>query len=130
MRTLLPHMSTQLRRVVRLDTAFVLLARRVDLNQYPQLRFQTLVRGKRCPSFLERIGFLSSVHATDAVEIRDLLGERFALVRLQAADHVPSDRLGEESGFFAEFLGIIFAEVEVLVFGIVQGEDVVGGFEF
>ena len=44
---------------------------------------------------------------------------------------MPSDRFGEELGFLCEFLGVVFAEVEVGVLAAaaagVQGEDVVCG---
>lgn len=43
---------------------------------------------------------------------------------------MPVDGLWEESGFGEEFLEVVFAEVEVGVWGRVQGEDVVGRFEF
>jgi hypothetical protein len=43
---------------------------------------------------------------------------------------VPADGFGQEGGFFREFLSVILAEVEVFVFRIVEGEDIVGGFEF
>lgn len=43
---------------------------------------------------------------------------------------MPSYRFGENVRFFSQFLGVVFAEVEVVVGALVEGEDVVGGFEF
>ena len=43
---------------------------------------------------------------------------------------MPVDGLWEENGFGEQFLEVVFAEVEVRVWGGVQGEDVVCGFEF
>ena len=37
---------------------------------------------------------------------------------------------GEQSGFLREFLRVVFAEIAVVVREVVEGEDVVGGFEF
>jgi hypothetical protein len=54
-----------------------------------------------------------------------------AFVGLEAADHVPADGAGEELGFLKEFLDIVFAEVCMYRrCGLVQGEDVVCGFQF
>ena len=41
---------------------------------------------------------------------------------------MPSYRLGQELGLFREFLGVVFAEIEVFVRAAVEGEDVIGGF--
>lgn len=43
---------------------------------------------------------------------------------------MPADLAGQELGFLEEFLLVVFAEVEVCSGGVVEGEDVVGGFEF
>ena len=61
-----------------------------------------------------------------------MLRKLLAFVGLQAADHVPLDGAGQEFGLFEEFLHIVFAEMglERGGRGLVQGEDVVGGFEF
>jgi hypothetical protein len=53
-----------------------------------------------------------------------------ALVTLQRADEVPTNRPREDSGFGVELLGVVFAEVEMGGRGLVEGEDVGGGFEF
>lgn len=42
---------------------------------------------------------------------------------------MPPDFLGEEFGFLEKLLLVVFAEVEMGVWGGVQGEDVIGGFE-
>lgn len=43
---------------------------------------------------------------------------------------MPADGAREEGGFLEEFLLVVFAEVEVVGWGGVEGEDVGCGFEF
>lgn len=43
---------------------------------------------------------------------------------------MPADLAGQDLGFLQEFLLVVFAEVEVRGRRLVEGEDVVGGFEF
>jgi hypothetical protein len=63
-----------------------------------------------------------------------LFSELLAFIGLEAADHVPADGAREELGLLEEFLDVVFAEVGVerlgLGGGLVEGEDVAGGFEF
>lgn len=43
---------------------------------------------------------------------------------------MPVDGAGQEFGFFEQFLDVVFAKVGLeRVGGLVEGEDVVGGFE-
>lgn len=42
---------------------------------------------------------------------------------------MPADLARQQSGLLQQLLLVVFAEVEVVVGGGVQGEDVVGGFE-
>lgn len=43
---------------------------------------------------------------------------------------MPVDGAGQEFGFFEEFLHVVFTKVGLQrVGGLVEGEDVVGGFE-
>lgn len=43
---------------------------------------------------------------------------------------MPSDGRWQEAGFLEQFLEVVLAEVEVGGWGVVEGEDVGGGFEF
>jgi len=43
---------------------------------------------------------------------------------------MPLDCRREQSGFLREFLRVVFAEIAVVVWEVVEGEDVVDGFEF
>lgn len=43
---------------------------------------------------------------------------------------MPLDRAWKQGGFLGEFLGVVFAKMRVGDGRLVQGEDVVGRFEF
>lgn len=43
---------------------------------------------------------------------------------------MPLDRAWQQGGFLGEFLGVVFAKVRVGQGRLVEGEDVIGRFEF
>lgn len=123
------------------------LARGVDLDVDVDglgvaLAVGVALRGRRAhqeiaPGPVEQVGLLGRVEARDGKEVRDL-GQRLAVLGLQAADKVPLDRGRQEGGLAGEFLGVVFAKVDLrrdaldgggLVRRLVQGENVIGRLE-
>lgn len=82
------------------------------------------------PPSIQQRGLLLAIDGLDGPEPADVPRERDALVRLQPADEVPPDTGREQLGFLEEFLDVVFAEVEVVCGGVVEGEDVGCGLEF
>ena len=85
-RTFLLHMSAQLCSIIRLNTTLVLLARSVDLHEYSEFILQFLIRSQCSSSFVKRVCLLRSIHTAHTVQIRNLLGQRLAFIRLETAD--------------------------------------------
>ena len=126
MRTVFNNMFAQTRCIGGLDARLCLLAARVDLHHDAQLVGVFVLVEQRAAPLFQLIGLLLAVDAADAPQVRYLLGQLLALVRLQAADHVPADGAREEPGFLEELLDVVFAKVGLLRGGwLVQGEDVV-----
>jgi len=96
----------------------------------PTLALLLLRLNQRRPSLIQQARLLRRIHALHTPQVRDLLRERLAFVRLQGADEMPADGAREELRFLEEFLLVVFAEVQVRGRGGVQGEDVGRGFEF
>lgn len=81
------------------------------------------------PGLVQQVRLLDRVDARDGEQVRDL-GQRLAVLGLQAADEVPLDGGGQERGFAGEFLRVVLAKVDMrrdafdgggLVLWLVQG---------
>lgn len=83
------------------------------------------------PPFIQQRRLLGTIYALDGPERGGIPRKSHAFVALEAADEVPFDGSGEETGFLLKFLEVVFAEVGLVSGWVgVEGEDVAGGFEF
>jgi hypothetical protein len=129
-RTGVEDVSAQGEGVGGLDARLGLLAARVDLDHDTQLLGLAVALQQRAAPFFQLVCLFGAVDAAHAPQVRNLLGQLLALVRLQAADHVPADGAREQLGLVEELLDVVFAKVRVQrVRGLVQGKNVVCGFQ-